>query len=169
MIFIKIVLISLIFMTTSLIGNIKSKSFEKRYLELKNFKSGLAIFKSKLEFTYEPINEVFKDISKIVYDDKENVFKNFIENNDGNLAVESQENFENDDKEVIKSFGKMLGKLDKSGQLSEINLADEFLDKQIENAFAVKEKNEKLYKVLGRSVGIAIAIIFIWYKEALWI
>ena len=55
----------------------------------------------------------------------------------------------------------MLGKLDKDGQLNEIYLVDEFLDKQIETAFEVKQKNEKLYKILGKSVGIAIAIILI--------
>ena len=87
--------------------------------------------------------------------------KRFTENNDWNLAVDSQNNFNNEDKEVAKNLGKMLGRLDKSGQLNEINLVDSFIDKQIENAFEVMKKNEKLYKVLGRSAGIAIAIMFI--------
>ena len=46
-------------------------------------------------------------------------------------------------------------------QLNEINLVDNFLDKQIETAFDVKQKNEKLYKILGTSAGIAIAIVLI--------
>lgn len=161
MIVIKGILLVLIIVTSSLIGNIKSKTFQKRYLELKKFKSGLGIFKSKLEFTYEPVNEIFTDISKLVYEDEENIFKRFTENNDWNLAVDSQNNFNNEDKEVAKNLGKMLGRLDKSGQLNEINLVDSFIDKQIENAFEVMKKNEKLYKVLGRSAGIAIAIMFI--------
>lgn len=161
MIVIKGILLALIIVTSSLIGNIKSKTFQKRYLELKKFKSGLGIFKSKLEFTYEPVNEIFTDISKLVYEDEENIFKRFTENNDWNLAVDSQNNFNNEDKEVAKNLGKMLGRLDKSGQLNEINLVDSFIDKQIENAFEVMKKNEKLYKVLGRSAGIAIAIMFI--------
>ena len=161
MIVIKGILLALIIVTSSLIGNIKSKTFQKRYLELKKFKSGLGIFKSKLEFTYEPVNEIFTDISKLIYEDEENIFKRFTENNDWNLAVDSQNNFNNEDKEVAKNLGKMLGRLDKSGQLNEINLVDSFIDKQIENAFEVMKKNEKLYKVLGRSAGIAIAIMFI--------
>lgn len=161
MIVIKGILLALIIVTSSLIGNIKSKTFQKRYLELKKFKSGLGIFKSKLEFTYEPVNEIFTDISKLVYEDEENIFKRFTENNDWNLAVDTQNNFNNEDKEVAKNLGKMLGRLDKSGQLNEINLVDSFIDKQIENAFEVMKKNEKLYKVLGRSAGIAIAIMFI--------
>ena len=55
----------------------------------------------------------------------------------------------------------MLGKLDKDGQLNEIYVVDSFIDKQIENAYESKQKNEKLYKILGRSIGIAIAIILI--------
>ena len=156
-----VLLISIIFLC-SLIGNLKAKSFEKRYLELKKFKSGLGIFRSKLDFTYEPIQEIFKDISKLVYDNKDNVFKRFLENEDWNLSVDLEENFSNEDKEVVKNLGKLLGKLDKSGQLNEINLVDEFLDRQIENSYEIKQKNEKLYKVLGKSVGIAIAIIFVW-------
>ena len=161
MIFIKFVLFGLIILTTSLIGNMKAKTFEKRYLELKKFKSGLEIFKSKLEFTYEPVNVIFEDISRVVYEDDENIFKSFIQTKDWNLAVDNQKNFENDDKEVAKGLGKMLGKLDKSGQLNEINLVDGFINKQIENAFEVKQKNEKLYKVLGKSLGIAIIIMLI--------
>ena len=161
MIVLKVVLLISIIVLCSLIGNLKAKSFEKRYLELKRFKSGLEIFKSKLEFTYEPVPEIFKDISKIAYENKDNVFKRFLENEDWNLSVDLQENFFDGDKEVAKGLGKLLGKLDKSGQLNEINLVEEFLDRQIENSYEIKQKNEKLYKVLGRSVGIAIAIIFI--------
>ena len=88
-----------------------------------------------------------------------NIFSRFIENDDWNLSVELQNNITKEDKEVLKGFGKMLGKLDKNGQLNEINLVNEFIDKQVENAYDIKEKNEKMYKVLGRSVGIAIAIV----------
>lgn len=158
---VKGILIVLIILTSSLIGNIKAKSFEKRYLELKKIKSGLGIFKSKLEFTYEPVNEIFRDISKLIYEDEKNIFKSFIENNDWNLSVDSYDSFTNEDKEVVKGLGKMLGKLDKSGQLNEINLVDSFLDKQIESALEIKEKNGKLYKALGKSIGIAIAIVFV--------
>ena len=159
MIIIKGSLIISIIIVCSLIGNIKANSFDKRYFELKKFKRSLGIFRSKLEFTYEPVCEIFKEVSRLVYE--ENIFERFIENNNWDLAVDAQKNFENDDKEVVKSLGKMLGKLDKDGQLNEIYLVDGFIDKQIETAYEIKQKNEKLYKILGRSVGIAIAIILI--------
>lgn len=154
-------LIIAIIIICSLIGKIKADSFGERYLELRKFKRGLGIFRSKLEFTYEPIGEIFEDISKLVYEEKDNIFKRFNENCDWNLAVDMQKNIENEDKEVLKGLGKLLGKLDKDGQLNEIYLTDEFVDKQIENAFEIKQKNEKLYKILGKSIGIAIAIVLI--------
>lgn len=161
MIIIKFVLLGIVVFVCSYIGNIKAGSFEKRYLELKKFKRSLGIFRSKLEFTYEPIGEIFEDISKLVYENEDNLFQRFIQNNDWNLSVEMQRNWDNEDKEVAKGLGKMLGKLDKDGQLNEISVTESFIDKQIENAYEVKKKNEKLYKILGRSAGIAIAIVLI--------
>ena len=161
MIITKVLMLGMIVIICSYLGNIKAKSFDKRYSELKKFKRGLGIFKSKLEFTYEPVNEIFNDISKLVYEDEENVFQKYVENGDWNEAVEIQNNFLSEDKEAIKGLGKMLGKLDKDGQLNEIYLSESFIDKQIESAFEEKQKNEKLYKVLGKCIGIAIAIILI--------
>ena len=128
---------------------------------MKKFKRALGVFKSKLEFTYEPVNEIFESISRIVYEQEDNPFQTFLESKDWNLAVDKQKYFEVEDKDVAKGLGKMLGKLDKDGQLNEIYLVDEFIDKQIESAYEIKQKNEKLYRVLGTSAGIAIAIVFI--------
>ena len=159
--FIKIIIICLIIWICSLIGNMKANSFHQRYTELKKFKRALGIFRSKLEFTYAPIGEIFENISKIIYEGESNIFQRFLENQDWNFAVEDQKYLEKEDKEVIKSLGKMLGKLDKEGQLNEIYLTDSFIDKQVEDAYLAKKKNEKLYKILGKCIGIAIAIIFL--------
>ena len=66
----------------------------------------------------------------------------------------------NEDKNIIKSLRKMLGKTDLEGQVSEIKLVQNFLNTQIENAEKEKQKNEKLYKTLGGVIGLAIVIIF---------
>ena len=161
MLAIKWIALGLIVGVCSYIGNIKGSSFGKRYQELKKFKRALGVFKSKLEFTYEPVNEIFVEISRIVYENEDNIFQRYIESNDWNMAVDMQKYFETDDKEVAKGLGKMLGRLDKDGQLNEIYLVDEFIDKQIEVAHEIRQKNEKLYKVLGMSTGIAIAIVLI--------
>ncbi len=66
-----------------------------------------------------------------------------------------------EDKEIIKMFGKLLGKTDKNGQISEIELSRKFIEKQIEKAEDEKQKNVKLYRSLGVIIGFVIIIIFI--------
>ena len=67
--------------------------------------------------------------------------------------------------ENIKNFGKMLGKTDKEGQVSQIELTKTFIEMQIEKAKVEEQKNCKLYKTLGAVVGLAFVIILIWFKR----
>ena len=64
-----------------------------------------------------------------------------------------------EDIEILKGFEKMLGKTDAEGQLSEIKLMERFIDNQILDAEEDQKVNEKLYKNLGITVGLAIVII----------
>ena len=66
-----------------------------------------------------------------------------------------------EDKSIIKNFGRMLGRTDLEGQISEIKLVQNFLNTQIEVAEREKQKNEKLYKTLGGVVGLAVVIILV--------
>ena len=74
---------------------------------------------------------------------------------------ESNNNFTKEDKDIIKGLAKMLGKTDIDGQVSEIRLTNKFLEVQIKDAENEKNKNEKLYKTLGATVGLALVIILI--------
>ena len=58
-------------------------------------------------------------------------------------------------------MGKLLGKTDIEGQLSEIELGLELINKQIKDAEIEKNKNSKLYKTMGVILGIGISIILI--------
>lgn len=117
--------------------------------------------------------EIFEYIANVFKEDK-NISKIFeymtqeIKLNDANIALEKsiEKNKMNlslnsEDIEVIKSLGKMLGKTDVEGQVSEINLTSEFLETQITKAEEDCKKNEKMYKTLGTIVGLAIVIILI--------
>ena len=64
-----------------------------------------------------------------------------------------------EDKEIIKMLGHQLGKIDKDGQISEIQVTSEFLQTQINKAEEEKNKNVKLYKTLGTVIGCGIGII----------
>lgn len=169
MFFIKFVDIVLIVFVSAYIGINKANIFTLRVNKLRNLKSSFNIFKTKLEFTYEPIQDIFLQISKLVYENKNNIFKSYVSNieNDNyedawNLALaENSFGFTKEDIEIINEFGNLLGKTDLNGQINEIELAKEFLDKQIVDAEENRKKNDKLYKSLGIIIGITIVIVFI--------
>ena len=76
-------------------------------------------------------------------------------------SVENNKQFNDEDKDIIKTFGKLLGKTDIKGQVSEIKLMQNLIEKQIANAELEKNKNVKLYKTMGIISGLGICIILI--------
>ena len=167
MIFIKFLNLGLIVFICFYLGELKAKTYENRVLELNKFQNSLVMFKSKLEFTYETIKEVFLEISQIIYENKNNIFINTLKNNkeiyvSWTEAIDNEKNnFTCEDKEIIKMFGKLLGKTDIKGQLSQIELTQKLIEKQIEKAECEKDKNSKLYKTVGIISGMAICIILV--------
>lgn len=167
MIIIKFFVCSLIIYICTYLGIYKAKTYEIREKELNNIKNALSFFRSKIEFTYEPIKEIFLQISKVIYENKDNVFfkcvyyleEESIENAWGKAVEFGAKTIAKEDREILKMFGKLLGKTDKNGQISEIELTQAFLEKQIKKAELEKNKNSKLYKSLGILLGVGIVII----------
>ena len=166
---IKNVSLILILLICTYLGLNKSKAFYKREVELKKLKNALNIFKTKINYTYETIGEIFKEISKLEYYDEDNIFKKSIEllDKDGlgmawdKAVMQCKNHINEEDKEILKMLGKTLGKTDKEGQISEIELVSQFLNKQILVAEEVRNRNEKMYKTLGVTIGLTLVIIFI--------
>ena len=171
MIIIKYIEISLIIFISTIIGILYSKKYVNRVKDLEEIKKGLYIFKSKIEFTYEPIPEVFKDLKKDLNSNIGNIFltsSNNMNKYDASLSWEkaleeekAHTSFEKRDIDIILGLSKMLGCTDLEGQINNIDLVCSLLDNQIDEAIILKKKNEKLYKTLGLSMGLAIAIILI--------
>lgn len=171
MIFIKYILIFFIFVVSVTIGNLYSKKYENRLNELEQINSILNVFKSKIKFTCLTIQEIFNQIYE---ENKSNIgiiFKTANEYMEDNSARNSWERALEDSKEktnlnieditALKTLGKMLGNTDIDGQVSQIELTEQLLLEQIENAKIEKNKNSKLYKTLGAAMGLTIAIILI--------
>ena len=166
---IKNISLILILLICTYLGINKSRSFQKREIELKKIKNALNIFKTKICYTYETIGEIFTEISKLEYQKEENIFQKTVDliDKDGlgtswNKSIDNIKNYFNeDDKEILKMLGKTLGKTDKEGQISEIELVSSFLNKEILDAEEVRSKNEKMYKTLGITIGLTLVIIFI--------
>lgn len=149
------------------IGILKSKTYENRVIELNMFQNALIMFKTKIEFTYEPLKSIFSDISKVIYENKENIFLNTINKNKNIYEAWSESindiknNLLDEDKEIIRMMGKLLGKTDIKGQVNEILLTQNLIEKQIEKAEYEKNKNMKLYKTMGIVLGLGICILLI--------
>lgn len=164
---IKYILLIAIFGLSTGIGILISKSYENRVIELKEFKNILNIMKTKIKFTYEPLAEIFKQISKdnqtnvekifgqianqITYYPTKDVWENCIQ--DADISIKQE------DKDILKRLGKLLGQTDVEGQISEIEVTQNFLDTQIEKAEEEKKKNQKMYKTLGIVTGLVFVII----------
>lgn len=164
---IKYILLIAIFGLSTGIGILISKSYENRVIELKEFKNILNIIRTKMKFTYEPLAEIFRQISndnetdiekifgqmanQLTYYQTKEVWENCIQNSDISIKQE--------DKDILKKLGKLLGQTDIDGQISEIEVTQNFLDIQIGKAEEEKKKNQKMYKTLGVVAGLVFVII----------
>ena len=169
MLLIKIIIYSFIFLSCSLIGLLISKKYSNRVNELKEFKNALNIFKTKIRYTYAPLPEIFTEISQSVDSNIGAVFKRAAEKMDicaageaWNVALKIEDlNIDDEDRNVLKNLSKLLGKTDLEGQVNQIEMTSEFLDKQIRKAESLRGKSEKMYRTLGMIMGMAIVIILI--------
>lgn len=171
MAFIKYILIFFILGATIQIGNILSKKYINRVLELEQMNNMLNIFKSKIKFTCLTLQEIYNQI----YEDNKNnigkIFKKASEkmgDNEASMAwnlaldegVETT-SLTKEDIDALKNLGKMLGNTKVEGQISQKELTEHLLEEQIKEAQEEKRKNAKLYKTLGATTGLALAIILI--------
>ncbi len=169
MIVIKYIIIFLVFLICFLLGNIISKRYTLRVKELKDFSNALNIIENKIKFTYEPLSEIFIQTSRLLSENISNIFinassymKEFNSEEAWNKGVDGTSTYLNkEDIENITSFGKLIGKTDKEGQVSHIELTRSFIELQLEKARKEEEKNAKMYKTLGAMIGLVIVIILI--------
>ena len=125
---IKYILLILIFFLSAAIGIAVSKIFENRVKELREFRNNLNIMKNKIKFTYEPLKEIFCDIANESASAVEKIFEKIsikMENNQlkevwENSIQEADISLNQEDKDIIKRLGKLLGQTDVDGQLIEI-------------------------------------------------
>lgn len=169
MLVLKIVMLFAVFGTISAIGVKISNEYVERANNLKQIKKALNIFETKIMYTYEPIPDVFLEISKKIKGDVGKLFFYASKNMSIDFAGDAWEKsldcsnimISEEDKEALKSLGKLLGSTDIDGQLSQIRLVNGFLDEQIKEATEQKNKNEVMYKKLGVIVGLAVVIVLV--------
>lgn len=166
---IKFLTLILILSSCTYIGVLISKKYISREKQLKEMKNALNIFSTKVKFTYEPIPQIYSEISKKVKYGIGEIFeiasKNMEKLNAGDAWNDALDkvntNMTKEDIEILKGLSSLLGKVDMEGQISEVELVESFLNTQIEKAEEEKAKYSKMYKTLGITVGLAVVIILI--------
>lgn len=165
----KIIILTVIMGMCTALGLMKANRYKFRVIDLQEMKKALNLATTKMRYTYEPLPDLFYEISKDLNENISNIFKKsheYMEDLSAGQAWEkavdeSTYNFTKEDINIIKGLSKLLGKTDLEGQLMQIELTNKLLDEQIVQATNLKNKNTKLYKTLGATIGIAIMIIFI--------
>ena len=165
----KIFILTIIMGMCTALGLMKSNRYKFRVIDLQEMKKALNLATTKMRYTYEPLPDLFYEISKDLNENISDIFKKsheYMEDLSAGQAWEkavdeSTYNFTKEDINIIKGLSKLLGKTDLEGQLMQIELTNKLLDEQIVQATNLKNKNTKLYKTLGATIGIAIMIIFI--------
>ena len=167
MIVIKLTILISIFLSSLYIGILISKKYANREKELIEILNALNMLEAKIKFTYDPLQDIFETIAKTLNNNIGAIFekskKNIKELGAGqawNKAIdETNTDLLEEDKTILKGLGRLIGKTDIQGQISELELLKEFIKKQANEAKREREKNEKMYKTLGGIIGIAIVII----------
>ena len=165
----KIFLLALIVFASSAIGILFSKKYANREKEIKEMKTGLSMFSTKIKYTNEPIPNIFMEIANKIGGNVGNIFfiaANRMKEESAGEAWENalkyaNHNFSQEDIAVLKNLSKLLGQTDLDGQISQIDVTNQFLVSQLENAVEERKKNEKMYRTLGIVTGLTIAIILI--------
>lgn len=114
--FIKYCMLFFVFISSALIGKYISQKYRYRLEELEEIKNTLNIFKTKIRFTYEPIPQIFEEISKNTSSNISKIFVNTKEKMKTKTASKAWEeaieeysgNINEQDKQSIKTLSKLL-------------------------------------------------------------
>lgn len=112
MIIVKVIILIIITILTSYIGILISSKYKNRVIELKEIKKSLNIFKTKISYTYEPIPDIFleisqnltKNISKIFENASNKMIKETAKDAWIEAIEESKTNMNKEDLEIIKGL-----------------------------------------------------------------
>lgn len=170
----KIFILVVIVFLSSLIGYIYGEGFRNRLLQLRELKRALIDFENDIIYTYtplpesiesiaikakSPVKELFNEISfKLKNNEAENVYMAFKESINEH---KKEMNLKDKDFEILLDLSKSLGETNVDGQVKIFNLAKEKLDIELEFAIDECNKNTKVYRYLGVSVGTMIAIFLV--------
>ena len=154
------------------LGILKSQVYSQRLEELRDLKEMIRILQTEMSYLKDPLPAVFARVGSykdnramdLLWECSRLMKENLNLKQCWDQALEraySGSCLREEDRIVISDLGLQLGKSDLRGQASMFSLAETRLETQIEAAAKDKETKEKMYRGIGFSIGVVIAIILI--------
>jgi len=145
-------------------GFIYAESFRKRYSELMELQRAIYQFQGEVEYTHTPIPEALLDVANKSKDPIGRIFKQIsfkLENNEAQNVYEAfklafKSNtlcLNSEDINIVLDMAKVLGEADIEGHKKIFNYTLEKLKNQIKIAEGLAQKNVKMYRYLGVTLG----------------
>lgn len=157
---------------TTLIGFMLGEGCKKRSAQLGELERDLYELENDIVYTYAPLPEALESISKKSIFPINEILHNIslmLQNNDVQGVHEAfTESFsqkkeylclKKEDIDILLDFSKTLGQTDIEGERKVFALTREKLKKQINKAENLMDKNVKMYRCLGFSIGAAIIVL----------
>lgn len=170
----KFISLFMIVILSYFIGIIVSNKYNMRVKEIEDIISALDLLETRVKYTYDTIADSFDFIAGNMKTKAYRIFmitaslllenKNMSAGDIFRSVVDDESIFlslTKEDKEVLKGLGTSLGQMDLEGQLKNIVLIKQLLEKQLNEALEEKNKNFKLSRNLGLFSGLVLMIILI--------
>lgn len=167
----KILLLVIIVLISSMIGYTYGEDFKNRLIQLREMKRALIDFENDIVYLYTPLPESLENIAhksknpikgflnlvsiKLKNNEVNNVYMAFYESINEH---KKNMNLKDKDYDIILDLSKSLGETNIEGQLKIFNLAKEKLDYELSIAENECNRNIKVYRYLGVGIGTMIAI-----------
>lgn len=154
------------------LGLLKAQSYSQRLNELKDLKEMIQILRTEMSYLKDPLPAVFARVGS--YKDNRamnllwecgQLMKTKLELNEcWRQAVDAAYSGScllEEDRGLLLDLGLQLGKSDLRGQASMFSLTEARLNAQMEQAQKEKDTKGRMYRGLGFSIGVVIAVILI--------
>lgn len=165
---------ALVLTASSFLGYLFSRECARRPQELRALQGLLQMLENEISFLSNILTEAFDRIYRSSNCGSAQFFRDTVINLNTNRGLNAAQAWEKavdnniqktsmdrEDREILISFGKMLGNSDVEGQIKNIRLTINQLKLQEQKAEESRRKNEAMYRSLGILGGMAIIIILL--------
>lgn len=162
----------LVVAASSIIGYMFSRDCGRRPQDLRTLQGLLQMFENEISFLSNILTDAFDKVARASKCEVAKIFRDTAVNLRENCNLSAAKAWENsiqknikatslnqEDEEILISFGKLLGRSDLDGQVKNIRLTINQLNIQERKAEEGRKKNEAMYRNLGILGGLALVII----------